>query len=100
MTEMGITHLTPQEVFKPESVGFTFAHNMCKIVDVETGTALGPNTPGELVLQGPQVYCYIYSTSMNLLQVMRGYLHNPEATKATIKDGWLHTGDFGEFYTK
>ncbi|XP_065902859.1 probable 4-coumarate--CoA ligase 3 isoform X2 [Dysidea avara] len=83
MTEMGVTHLTPQEVFKPESVGVSFVHNLCKIVDVETGTALGPNTPGELVVQGPQV--------------MRGYLNNPEATKATIKDGWLHTGDFGYY---
>jgi o-succinylbenzoate---CoA ligase len=24
-----------------------------------------------------------------------GYFHNPEATAATIQDGWLHTGDIG-----
>ena len=55
MTEMGYTHLTAQDVFKPESVAMTFAHNMCKIVDNETGTALSPGNPGELVVQGPQV---------------------------------------------
>ncbi len=29
--------------------------------------------------------------------VMRGYWDNPEATAATLKGGWLHTGDMGAF---
>ncbi|WAC91445.1 acyl-CoA synthetase [Mycobacterium sp. Aquia_213] len=29
--------------------------------------------------------------------VMSGYWHNPGATDATLKDGWLYTGDMGSF---
>ncbi|MFG1933773.1 long-chain fatty acid--CoA ligase [Mycobacterium sp. NPDC048908] len=29
--------------------------------------------------------------------VMSGYWENPGATAATLKDGWLHTGDMGSF---
>lgn len=42
---------------------------------------LPPGAPGEVVISGPTV--------------MQGYLNRPEETAATIRDGWLHTGDVG-----
>ncbi len=32
--------------------------------------------------------------------VMAGYWRDPEATAATLKNGWLHTGDLGSFDTQ
>ena len=29
--------------------------------------------------------------------MMKSYLNNPKATEATIKDGWLYTGDIGKY---
>lgn len=64
---------------KPGSVGKAFRGWEIKIVDAH-GRKLPTNQSGEIIARGP---------------IMRGYYNNPQATAATIKDGWLFTGDIG-----
>jgi 4-coumarate--CoA ligase len=64
------------------SIGPPIPNTEAKIVDVVSRAELGPNEEGEICVRGPQV--------------MKGYLHCPEATAAMIDaEGWLHTGDIG-----
>jgi acyl-CoA synthetase (AMP-forming)/AMP-acid ligase II len=83
MTEMSsATHLAPLfgDLHKPGSIGPPRPGTECRLVDPEVGEDAGEGEPGELWLRGPHV--------------MLGYLHNPEATAATVNnDGWLRTGD-------
>ena len=83
MTELSpITHVCPETHLRPGSVGLAVPMTEHRIVDPETGRVCAPGEEGEVVVRGPQV--------------MAGYLNNPEATQAMIRDGgWLHTGDLG-----
>jgi acyl-CoA synthetase (AMP-forming)/AMP-acid ligase II len=79
-----VTHSSPAPPHNVKfgSVGVPAPNTECKIVDLETGEALGAGERGEVCVRGPQV--------------MRGYLNRPDATSQTIDpDGWLHTGDIG-----
>ncbi len=65
---------------KQGSCGKEFFHQNIRIVD-EQGRDVPRGEVGELIIKGPTV--------------MLGYWGNPDATKETIKDGWLWTGDLG-----
>jgi O-succinylbenzoate-CoA ligase len=51
-----------------------------RIVD-ENDTSLKPGQVGEIAIRGKNI--------------MMGYWRNPELTAATLRGGWLHTGDMG-----
>lgn len=78
-----VTHLGPNkdlDKLKPASIGVVVSNTEVKIVDVESGEAVGPNKEGEMWVRGPQV--------------MKGYLNRPEDTAAAIdSEGWFKTGD-------
>jgi acyl-CoA synthetase (AMP-forming)/AMP-acid ligase II len=79
----GICSTTPYEdvIRKIGTAGKMLPLVKARIID-EEGKELPPNSIGEIALKG--------------VTITKGYWHNPEATKATIVDGWLHTGDIGK----
>ncbi len=60
------------------SVGKAVFYGRAKAVN-EEGATVAPGEIGELILNGPHLFS--------------GYWNNSKATKETIKDGWLYTGD-------
>ena len=79
-----VTHTdSPRTETRITSVGTAVPNTEWRIVDAETGEDAAPGAPGEVWVRGPQV--------------MKGYLHNPEATREMLDaDGWLRTGDVGK----
>jgi len=61
-----------------DCVGWTLPRFKHRIVDKE-GKDVKKGEPGELLVRGPTI--------------MREYWNDPDKTAATLKDGWLYTGD-------
>jgi acyl-CoA synthetase (AMP-forming)/AMP-acid ligase II len=77
-TGPGCVHLGMENTAKVGAIGVPGFDWECRIVDFELNP-LPPGEPGELLVRGPGV--------------MKEYYKNPEATAATLKEGWLLTGD-------
>ena len=60
------------------SAGRAMMHTAIRVVDDE-GRDVPANAIGELLIKGPNI--------------TPGYWNNPEATRKSFTDGWLHTGD-------
>ncbi|MDP1794891.1 MAG: fatty acid--CoA ligase family protein, partial [Acidimicrobiales bacterium] len=83
----GMTEAGPAFCFMPEeerdkrigSVGKPMPPTEFKIVHEETGEELPPRDIGELIVRNPGRE--------------REYFNDPDATAATWRDGWLHSGD-------
>lgn len=63
---------------KAGSTGKAFFHTDVRVVNGD-GKDVGPGEAGEVIIRGKHV--------------MQGYWNNPDATAATVKDGWLYSGD-------
>jgi long-chain acyl-CoA synthetase len=66
---------------KPGSVGLSLPGIEVRIFD-DHDRELPVGRVGEIVVRGPNV--------------MQGYYNHPEETAATLRGGWLHTGDMGK----
>ncbi|SIT83651.1 AMP-binding protein [Edaphobacillus lindanitolerans] len=63
------------------SIGVPWPNTEAAVFRNGTTEPLAPGEIGEIAVKGPQV--------------MKGYWNRPEETAATLKDGWLLTGDLG-----
>jgi acyl-CoA synthetase (AMP-forming)/AMP-acid ligase II len=77
-TGPGCVHLGIENIHKVGAIGVPGFDWEFKIVD-DVRNRVKPGDVGELMINGPGV--------------MKEYYKNPEATRASLKDGWLLTGD-------
>jgi acyl-CoA synthetase (AMP-forming)/AMP-acid ligase II len=68
-------------IAKAPSVGRPFINTDVRVTDQDGGEC-PPGEIGEIAVRGDQV--------------MKEYLNDPETTAATLRQGWLYTGDLGQ----
>jgi len=92
LTEAPVTsYLPPQELAATEerrrqviqSVGRVLPHYEARIAGSDEAPPSGLRRSGEVLIRGGNV--------------MAGYWQDEAATAAALREGWLHTGDIGEF---
>ncbi|WP_226657656.1 class I adenylate-forming enzyme family protein [Pseudalkalibacillus hwajinpoensis] len=71
----------PIENIKYGSCGIPIHDTRIKIIDLKSGDEVGPLGEGEIIIKSPGVF--------------KGYYNRPEETAATLKNGWVYTGDIG-----
>ncbi len=81
-TGPGCVHLGVENVHKVGAIGVPGYRWECKIVD-ENDNEVEKGEVGELCVKGPGV--------------MTCYYKNEEATRETLRDGWLYTGDMAKY---
>jgi long-chain acyl-CoA synthetase len=73
---------TPHQAPRWGTQGVAVPGVTIRIVDPETGADRAVDEVGEIVLNSPGCF--------------KGYWNKPEATAATLRKGWVHTGDMGK----
>jgi crotonobetaine/carnitine-CoA ligase len=84
MTEtVGLPLMNPLDDERdPMSLGLPVLGYHAKVIDEATGAEVGAGGSGQLLVAGEPGRT-----------LMKGYFKDPAATAATLRDGWLHTGD-------
>jgi fatty-acyl-CoA synthase len=86
----GLTEASPNVLCLPPEdamhrlgwAGKPYPHVEVALADPASGALIDDVGSGEVLVRGPGVFA--------------GYWRDPEATRASVRDGWLHTGDIAE----
>jgi acyl-CoA synthetase (AMP-forming)/AMP-acid ligase II len=89
LTEAPVTCYLPPRALEPEAMRERLIHSVGRVLGdyqvriAESEDTVGAGRSGEVLIRGGNVTA--------------GYWRDEATTGATLRDGWLHTGDVGEF---